>query len=251
MRFAAAIAGLMLAGCAVAQPAARPADWQAAIVHVENERTGIVCSGVLVQADLVATAGHCQQGATARQLLFKPAGIGRTWRGAEILAAGGFTDGAEIEVTEVGRDWLLVRTATPMPIAPIPVAAISHLEIQKAIAGGAHLASFGFADGDVLLQQHGCALQPVFGDSFFTTRCSARPGDSGGPVLLIDASGVRLIGLTSATRSGEALVVSARRFAPWAGDDDPFDTRALASLPRAGGFDRPTNPNAAGAEQEE
>lgn len=227
MRLAAAIAGLLLAGCASAHPAARAADWRAAIIHVENEHTGIVCSGVLVQADLVATAGHCLQGAAARQLLFTPASLGRSWRGLEIAAAGGFTDGDEVNAVEVGRDWLLVRTA-PMPVVPIAVASIQHFEIQKAIAGGAHLASFGFADGDVLREQHGCALQPVFGDAFFTTLCAVRPGDSGGPVLLIDEKGARLIGLNSAIRSGEALVVSARRFAPWAGADDPFDTRALA-----------------------
>ncbi|WP_119304991.1 trypsin-like serine peptidase [Dongia deserti] len=232
MRFAAVIAGLLLAGCAVAQPAAVPAgdsgaDWHAAIMHVENRHANVVCTGVLVQVNLVATAGHCLQGAGARELLFIPAGTNHAWRGMEILAAGGITEGAEVNAVEVARDWALIRTA-PMPIAPIAILPMTKIEIQKAIAQGARLASFGFAHPDALVEHTGCALLDVWGEAFFTTRCPVRAGDSGGPVLLIDAEGARLIGLNSAIRNGETLVVNAGRFAPWASADDPFNTRALA-----------------------
>ncbi|WP_162917006.1 trypsin-like serine peptidase [Dongia deserti] len=232
MRFAAVIAGLLLAGCAAAQPAGAPAgyaggDWRAAIMHIANRHANTVCTGVLVQANLVATAGHCLQGADAGDLVFVPVGVNHAWRGKEILAAGGFTDGAEVSPVEVARDWALIRTA-PMPIAPIAVAPMTKVQIQKAVAQGARLASFGFADPNMLVEHTGCALLDVWGEAFFTTRCPIRPGDSGGPVLLIDDDGARLVGLNSAIRNGETLVVSAGRFAPWAGADDPFNTRALA-----------------------
>lgn len=224
-----AIAGLLLGCCALARAAAgdEPA-WRSAIVHIVNDGAGIVCTGVLVKADLVATAGHCLGGATARDLFFIPAGTSIAVQGKDLVAAGGMTEGAEVTVVTVGQDWALIRIE-PLSIAPIQIVPITHTQVRRAIADGARLVSLGFGAGSQLRQHPECGLLPIWGDAFFTTSCDVHPGDSGGPVLLVTGAGARLIGINSAIRSDAALVVSARRFAQWADDADPFIPRALVA----------------------
>lgn len=214
----------------------RPDVWGAAIVHVANGAAHLSCSGVLVQPDLVATAAHCIVDADAADLLFAPAagtiGGNDVWRGVEIIASGGFEGGPKINPAFVRSDWALVRIA-PADIAPLPLGDLRYWEIRRAIENGARLVAFGVdRDGKFSIHPE-CPLQAEHGDFFVKLKCEVEPGDSGGPVLLIEPSdrggGVRVIGLIVGFLDGESIVVSARRFAPWLDGTLNFNTRALVA----------------------
>jgi protease YdgD len=230
MRRLAAIACIALLTSAAP---ARAEGWQAAIGLVANGALDAVCSGVLVQPDIVATAAHCVEDAEAGDLQFAPAIGGAVFRGVEIVVSGGFEGGPHINPARVKTDWALVRIAGT-GIAPAPVAGLEYWRLRRATADGARFAAFGVDRHGALRAYGDCRLQAEHGDFFVkVTGCPVVPGDSGGPVFLIGPDGImRLVGLIVGFRHGETMIVSARRFAPWIDGTEPVDTRALiASQP--------------------
>ena len=236
MRLSATLAALL---CLAATSAAAQerAPWWAAIGLLSNTAMDLSCSAILVRPDVVATAAHCVADADADDLLFAPALGDDVWRGVEILASGGFEGGPKINPAHVKSDWALIRIA-PTGIAPAPVAALKQWEIRRAMGEGARLVAFGVDREGKLHVYAGCPLQSEHGDSFFKLRCEVKPGDSGGPVLLADGAGARLIGLLIGVDNGETIAVNARRFAPLLDGLEGFETRALL----AEGAPAPTPP---------
>jgi hypothetical protein len=215
---------------------ARAEPWPAAIGLVANGVMDAACSGILVRPDLVATAAHCIEDAVAEDLQFAPTMGGEVFRGVEIVVSGGFEGGRHINPARVKTDWALVRIAAT-GISPAPVVGLEYWRLRRAMADGARLAAFGVDRHGALRAYPDCRLQPEHGDFFVkVTGCPVVPGDSGGPVFLIDPAerggAMRLVGLIVGFRAGETMIVSARRFAPWIDGAEPVDTRALiASQP--------------------
>ena len=217
------------------QVSTAPADaWLSTVGLVANGEAGLTCSGVLVRADVVATAAHCIEQADARDLQFAPVLGADVWRGTEIIAAGGFEGGPKINPARVKTDWALVRIGHGAA-DPVPVAGLRQWEIRRAVEAGARVAAIGVDRKGKLHAYIDCPLLGEHGDFFFKLRCPVVPGDSGGPVFLMAPEaqgGVQLVGLIVGYLDGETIVVNARRFAPWLDGIEPLETRALiASQP--------------------
>jgi V8-like Glu-specific endopeptidase len=206
---------LMLAACAMTPPASKPAPapsppaplpWTAAIGSLTEPGTSHICTASLVRSDLILTAAHCLYPPNRRlapdQLVFHPnAGRAPVFDPLPVRAVqvvGGEVHEGHIDALDVPVDWAFLRIApAPGELQPLPIEALSADQVTQRLAAGDQFYSAGFGGGDkTMLRQHdGCdpvapgALGLDLPGGITVTTCIIRPGDSGGPMVLLDAAG--------------------------------------------------------------
>lgn len=245
-RLAVVLLAALLAGCAarVEPPVVTPSipapkPWTSAIGKLEIANAE-PCTAILVAPTVILTASHCLHQNTTptspADLRFRP-NFGSepelpTASGVGLRAQGGaIPEGHLSSPEQVAADWALVDIAPAvLGATPIPLAKLTTDEIIAQIAAGDRLFTAGYGYGGMrALKQHGrCEIlppkgvSPIYEDGIIITNCIIRVGDSGGPVILLDAAGKpRLVGIFAGfglkAQLGLSYAVNADRVAPHLG----------------------------------
>jgi len=172
------------------------------------------CTGTLVGAQLVLTAGHCMFDhrlgrwvkpehvhfvvGQARDRALGHAGATAIMVPPELdMSAGSDPVHKSLRPDLVAHDWALIRLDTALSLKPVPVKPMAPAAAAREVASG-EIARAGYsADRRYLLSVHrGCAAalgQP----GTMLNRCDALPGDSGSPLLLLRGEEAFIIGLST------------------------------------------------------
>ncbi|RQW24148.1 serine protease [Rhodobacteraceae bacterium CH30] len=194
------------------RPHAQP--WRA-IGQIETA-SGQICTGSLIAADLVLTAGHCflnEDGKLDAATLFslaldgeqaairvRPARVyveQRLFDGIKIRA-----DGMIIAPEVAAFDYAFVSLAQPLPqkFKPLPVFQGSGRTLRDALQRKHwRVSQAGYPiDDDSHLSAHlSCRVTAQFADGRLGHQCDTLPGDSGSPLLLIHGKHAEIIAIQS------------------------------------------------------
>lgn len=108
----------------------------------------------------------------------------------------------------IGRDWVILTLRTTLPLKPVPWLVLAGADLPKS-RPGAVVALAGYAADRPYLPviDRGCAVRidaPAPGR--LTDECESMSGESGAPVLVLDADGTAsLVGIHTAVTGGERV----------------------------------------------
>ena len=191
-----------------------PLPWSAAIGRLDVEKFGGSCSATLVRPDIILTASHCLYGrgdkAKITDFAFTPAlDVGHE-RLKPVLVTAVVAMGWPITPDNSGElngapkdDWAAFRISPPVDfVTPLQIEKIDVEGIFERLAAGSKLSHAGYGvygafSGRRLQMRDDCRLirdgeeELKTGRDVIVNTCDVIPGDSGGPMLLTDPSGVR------------------------------------------------------------
>jgi protease YdgD len=172
------------------------------------------CTGTLVGARLVLTAGHCLfdhrlgrwvkpehvhfvAGQARDSALGHAAAVDLIIPPELDMAGGSDASHKTLSLDLVAHDWALLRLEAALSIKPVPVKAIVASAVAQEV-DSAEVARAGYsADRRYLLSVHrGCTAALGRGGTMLN-RCDALPGDSGSPLLLLRGEEAFIIGLST------------------------------------------------------
>lgn len=203
---------VFLAGCAATAPAPGPVSsttplaWTTAIGALALKDDSRVCTAVLVRRDLIVSASHClypwDRALAPTELEFRPNwGASPPFAPLPVLALqaeGGAVLDGHIRASELLQDWIVLRiTPAPAALQPLPVSHLTSRQIAGQLAAGGQFYSAGYGGGaKTSLRQHrDCRLLDPseagipLPAGVLVSDCVIRLSDSGGPMVLIDATG--------------------------------------------------------------
>jgi protease YdgD len=211
-------------------------EWPWSAIGRVNRAGGGFCTGTLIAARLVLTAGHCVFDRAGR--LLPPATVhfvGGYRRGTaathararRIIVSDAFQPRAAASVERIANDWALIVLATPIATAPVPIRSLpadtgdgaSNAEGTGDDRPAPRLLTAGYAQDrpHLLSLDAGCALtQRIAGDRVFLHTCDGTRGTSGAPLLVDGADGLHIVGIFVGTlqteRIQQSFAVHARAF---------------------------------------
>jgi len=172
------------------------------------------CTGTLVGAQLVLTAGHCLYdhrlgrwvkpehvhfvaGQARDSTLGHAAAVALIIPPELEMASGSEHSHKSLSLDLVAHDWALLRLEAALSVKPVPIKAIVASAVAQEVAD-AEIARAGYsADRRYLLSVHrGCTAALGRGGTMLN-RCDALPGDSGSPLLLLRGEEAFIIGISS------------------------------------------------------
>ncbi|MDY0870822.1 trypsin-like serine peptidase [Dongia rigui] len=211
--FAALMAGCTTPVRTVDRPSG-PLPWSAAIGRLDAEDGS--CSATLVKPDVILTASHCLYGrgseARITDFQFTPAlDVGRErLKPAKVTAV--IDMGWPIKSDNSGKlrgepkdDWAVLRISPAVTyLEPMKVEKLSVDAIDARIKNGAKLSHAGYGvygafSGKRLQVRDNCYLVTdadkmlKVSHDVIVNRCEVIPGDSGGPIMLTDPRGARVV----------------------------------------------------------
>lgn len=209
--FAAALALLLTAATVTAGVDDIDPAIAAATVRLQLQGdTKLNCTGVLIAADVVATAAHCIKDKPASALhVFVADEPMRT--ALDVIARGAVHAGKSAAAGSYGTDWLLIRIA-PTTVPPLPIATLSSDMIAADANTAADVTIASWAGKRLHLLPE-CGLFPNEFAGFFAMTCEVDNGDSGGPVILATPNGPRVIGVLSGWNKAASYAASASEWA--------------------------------------
>jgi protease YdgD len=105
-----------------------------------------------------------------------------------------------ISAAMIKHDWAILTLHDGLDVKPVPVRALQNAELPVAGSGDeVALAGYGIDHQYVLSVHKGCTAKVDSPDAgTITHRCDSNPGESGGPILLLQGGDAALIGVHSA-----------------------------------------------------
>ncbi len=194
-----------------------PTAWPWTALGRLNRDGGGFCTGALVASDIVLTADHCLYHRISGRLLAPErvhflAGLRRdTWRaharGRRFVRPAGASDAFRPPAGPNADDWALIVLERPIDGRPLPVHRFGAPGGAPAATAARRVARAGYGyDRPYLLSlDSDCTVLPdPRRPGILRHTCDAVPGDSGSPLLIVDADGYAVIGVTSgfARRAG-------------------------------------------------
>jgi protease YdgD len=131
----------------------------------------------------------------------------------------------------VKNDWAILTLHDALDMQPVPVRAFQNAELPAAGSGGeVALAGYGIDHQYVLSVHKGCTAKVDSPDAgTITHRCDSNPGESGGPILLLQGGDAALIGIHSADSQRFESQVGYQALAGHGASASQFEKAAAAS----------------------
>lgn len=178
------------------------ADVPPETLRIESRSKGVVasCLGVLVAPRVALTASHCLDGRSAARVRLATSdhagfvAVERFWFDARRPTGGTKVDPKSADVAVL----LLER----------PIALASYPEVARRASPGWIAATGLRRAGSDRLETTPLTLQPPLRSPYYVSRAFARPGDSGGPVYFVGATGQRIVVAVLAGGSDEREVLT-------------------------------------------
>lgn len=196
-------AGVVPAPSTVPRRASRTtlADVPPETLRIESMSKGVVasCLGVLVAPRVALTASHClegRSGARVRLAASDHAGyvaVERFWCDPRRPAGRTNVDPESADVAVL----LLER----------PIALASYPEVARRPSPG-WIAATGLRRAGDRIETTALTLRPPLGSPYYVSQGFAKPGDSGGPVYFVGATGQRIVVAVTAGGSAEREVLT-------------------------------------------
>ena len=198
------LVGLCVAALVVAAPALAQPPAMAAVGVIDLRERG-ACTGVLIEPDLVLTAGHCLAGKingrrfAPEQLSFRtgayPGHVSHSVAGRDFAIHPFYLDGSGSRFERLRHDAALLRLQSPVPpevALPLPV-----VEGEGRLDASPIVASYRGGAAERARERRCAVLDRA--PSLMRLVCKVRKGESGSPVIVDGPEGLGVYGVVSAT----------------------------------------------------